>query len=106
MTGTELTITEVIAQLEARGFTGNFSVATDEPAVVCGRCGYRLAPADAEVVELYRFEGASDPGEEAIVVALRCRPCGHQGTLVSSYGAGIDAVEAEALAQLGDARDR
>jgi hypothetical protein len=106
MTGEELTVTEAIALLEARGFTGSFRVATETAALVCDGCRQWVVPADAEVVEVFRFEGASDPDDEAIVVALRCHSCGRQGVLVAAYGAEVDAVEGEVLVMLGDARRR
>ena len=35
--------------------------------------------------EVYRFEGASDPGDESILFAISM-PCGHRGTVPASYG--------------------
>jgi len=46
---------------------------------------------------VYRFEGPSDPDEEAVVYALRCPRCGAQGALVSTYGAGADPALADHL---------
>jgi ribosomal protein L37E len=106
MTGEELTVIEAIARLEGRGFTGSFHVDTETSTLLCAGCGHRVVPSEAEVVELFRFEGPTDPGEEAIVVGLRCRRCGREGTLVSAYGAAADAAEAEVLVGLGDARYR
>jgi hypothetical protein len=106
VTGDEMTVTEAVRLLEDRGFTGDFHVASDPPGLVCGRCRHRVAAAEAEVIELLRFEGASDPGDEAVVAALRCRQCGHEGTLVAAYGAAADAAEAEVLAALSDGRRR
>jgi len=106
MTDEELTVSQAMALLEARGFTGSFHVATETSTLVCDGCRQRVVPSDAEVIEVFRFEGASDPGDEAIVVGLRCRTCGQLGILVSAYGAEADASEAEVLAALGDARFR
>jgi hypothetical protein len=106
MTEDELTVTEVLALLGARGFTGDFHVATDPAGVVCGRCRHRVSPSDAEVVEIFRFEGASDPDDEAIVLALRCQTCGHEGTLVAAFGATADAAEADVVRDLADGRGK
>jgi hypothetical protein len=106
MTDEELTVTEAIALLEARGFTGSFHVAPETSTLVCDVCRHEVVPADAEVVEVFRFEGASDPGDEAIVLGLHCRSCGRDGILVSAYGAETDAGEAEVLVTLGDVRFR
>ena len=104
VTGEELTVTEAIAVLEGRGFSGSFHVAPETSTLVCDGCGHRVGPSEAEVVDLFRFEGASDPGDEAVVIALCCRRCGRRGILVSAYGASADAAEAEVLVMLTDAR--
>lgn len=100
---TELSVTEVLADLAARGFTADFHVQAPS-SLRCGACGHVVDAADAEVVELYRFEGESDPGDESVVVALRCKPCGTGGTLVAAYGMAADGAEADVLAALVDGR--
>jgi hypothetical protein len=57
----------------------------------------------AEVLRVYRFEGPSDPDEEAVVYGLRCPLCGAGGTLVSTFGPGADPELADRLVML-DAR--
>ena len=59
---------------------------------------------DADIVELYRFEGESDPGDESVVIALRCHVCGAEGSLVAAYGMAADGAEADVLAALVDRR--
>jgi len=56
-----------------------------------GSCS--LSPPGAAVVasqfeRLYRFKGVSDPGDEAIVLGVRCPSCGGRGVVVSAYGPG------------------
>ena len=34
----------------------------------------------------FRFEGDTDPGDEAIVLGVECPECGIRGIIVSSYG--------------------
>jgi hypothetical protein len=104
MADRELSMTETLGELRARGFTVDFSIGDDPPALVCGQCGARMPAAEAEVVELFRFEGPTDPADEAIVVGLRCTTCGHSGTLVAGYGPSADAAEAEVVAALADVR--
>jgi hypothetical protein len=103
MPETELSIAEVLADLSSRGFGADFHVRA--PAHLrCGACVHVVAAVDAEVVELFRFEGASDPGDESVVVALRCQACGAGGTLVAAYGMAADGAEADVLAALVDGR--
>lgn len=60
----------------------------------------RFDPADLIVDEVYRFEGETDPGEEAAVFALRDADRGIRGTFVVHYGPGVDAGDAEIVLRL------
>ncbi len=73
----------------------------------CGRTGCAAGRAvwstrldRAEVERVYRFEGPSDPDEEAVVYALRCPICHGGGTLVSGFGPGADPELADRLVML------
>ncbi len=51
----------------------------------------RVHPPEALIVdEVVRFEGESDPGDEAVVFALRARDDRMRGTFVASYGPASD----------------
>lgn len=51
----------------------------------------RLCPAaDAVVERLFRFEGASDPGDEMVVFGLRDPASGRRGVLASGFGPAAD----------------
>jgi hypothetical protein len=89
------TVTEAIGQLKKQGFTLDFNLTADQL-----KAGEELYPAaDFEIVDLYRYEGASDPGDEATVYALASRS-GLKGILVSGYGISTDEVSEETLKQL------
>lgn len=49
-----------------------------------------LAPETLVIDEVVRFEGESDPGEEAVLFALRARDRRFRGTFVATYGTRID----------------
>jgi len=51
-----------------------------------------------EMFSLRRLEGASDPDDEAAVVALVCFNCAAKGTIVVMYGPQASAIEGEILA--------
>lgn len=106
MNSREVSVTEAMSALEAQGYTGEFRVVEGPPGLVCGQCYHRVSPAEAEVIELFRFEGESDPEDEAVVVGLRCASCGRLGTLTAAYGMSADAAEADVVAALADARSR
>ncbi len=93
------TVTDAVTDLEAEGFTTDFSVAAGG-TLRCGRCDTLHDPAAAKVDRVARFEGDTDPGDEAIVFALTCTDCGARGTLVSAYGASVGVDEATVLTAL------
>jgi hypothetical protein len=70
--------------------------------VRCFACD-RSSPADRfEVHALHRLEGASDPEEMAVVVAVTCPLCSVGSTLVLTYGPTAAGVDADVLAALPD----
>ncbi len=54
---------------------------------------------DFEIIEVYRFEGNSDPADEAIVYAIESNK-GQKGVLVNGYGPTSDAMTAEMAKKL------
>lgn len=93
------TVTDAVAALQDDGYTTDFSVAPDG-MLRCGQCGTLHDPAEAQVDRIVRFEGDTDPGDEAIVFALTCTDCGLKGTLVSAYGASVSPDEATVITAL------
>ena len=91
-------VADAIDQLERDGYTGSF-VLRDE-GLRCTVCGEEHAAEAALVDRVYRFEGPSDPDEEAIVYGLRCPVCGAKGTLASVFGPGADPALADHLVML------
>jgi hypothetical protein len=75
--------------LAADGYEGEFSI--NESAVHCGSCAHVCEPTRVTNSRTYRFEGNTDPADEAIVLGLACPQCGVRGVLVSAYGPDADA---------------
>jgi len=89
------TITEAIEKLKEQGFTLDFNLHQNRFKV-----GEQEYPADEfEIVDLYRYEGQSDPADEATVYAL-ANNAGVKGILVTGYGASADEESEEALKHL------
>jgi hypothetical protein len=97
------TVLEAVELLAAEGFGASFTITPD--GVRCSVCGESGVLEQAEVVRVYRFEGPSDPDEEAVVYALCCPMCSVGGTLVSAFGPGADPELTDRLVML-DARFR
>lgn len=92
------TVTEAVNGLHARGFTEDFSFENDH--LTCAALDLKLHPADFEVVETHRFEGESDPGDEAVVYAIESHG-GVKGVMVNAYGIYAESTSAELVKKLG-----
>lgn len=93
------TVTEAIKDLKARGFTLDFNLHTD--MLQCFNPDMMLSPKDFEIQEIYRFDGNTDPGDEAIVYAIESKD-GHKGVFVNGYGPSAEAVGADMMKKLID----
>ncbi len=89
------TVSEAVSELKARGFTEDFNL--DQNCLVCN--AQRFHPEEFEITEVHRFEGDSDPGDEAVVYAIESLN-GVKGVLVNSYGYQSDTVSNEMVKKL------
>jgi len=83
--------------LRDAGFDGDFEIRGDE-LVLSGH-----GPVDPRQVHVdlqYRFEGASDPDDESVVLGLHDPVSGARGVLISAYGPAASGAEADVLAVL------
>jgi hypothetical protein len=93
------TLVEEVDALRSRGYTADFSV-TPDGLLRCDTCTCTLRPEEAVIEETARFEGPSNPDDQAIVFGLRCDGCGVRGVLVTAYGPTATAAEAAVLTAL------
>ncbi len=70
---------------ERAGFVGDFGI-TEGGLVHCFTCGSDQSPAVVVAHSIRRIEGASDPGDNAELVAIHCGVCRTPGVLVLRYG--------------------
>lgn len=94
------TLTEIIATLEAAGFTGHMA-ARDAGMIACLTCRQASPAADFKLGAMRRTEGASDPDDMLAVVGLVCPNCAAKGTAVLGYGPDSDPDDAEVVVRLG-----
>ena len=97
------TVTDAVAFLRAAGYTDD--VELDGGTMSCALTQMDYALADVIVDHTFRFEGDSDPGDEAIVLGLRYpgtdgSSTGIKATLVSAFGHDADPATAEFLSRL------
>lgn len=96
-------VEDVVDGWRSEGYAGDFEVA-DGGAIDCGR-GETHDPESVQVDHQFRYEGATNPGDEEILLAVTA-PCGAKGTLTLAYGPSASADEAEAARRLGPPGDR
>ena len=82
------TVSDAVRLLQSRGFDDGFTI--EAKGVRCPTCGRVHPAASLDVTDVFRFEGPSDPGDEAIVLGVRCSSCGSRGIVVSAYGPDAD----------------
>jgi len=92
------TMTAILAQYAEAGFGGSFDIEPTRRRVRCAQCAIEGRATQFEMFSLRRLEGASDPDDEAAVVAMACFNCAAKGTIVVMYGPRASATEAEILA--------
>ena len=81
------TVTEAVSGLKSRGFTEDFNL--EQNCLVCN--SQKFEHNEFEITETYRFEGPSDPGDEAVVYGIESNS-GLKGILVNGYGYQSDSV--------------
>jgi len=92
------TVTQAVDLLRRLGYSEDYEVA--EEGVSCPTVT-DLHPLDQVSVDhTFRFEGESDPGDEAIVLGLSAPRWGTKGIVVSAFGAGADPQTAQLLRDL------
>jgi hypothetical protein len=102
MSATADTVTDAVNILVAEGYTTNFGIS--DGGLQCGSCGRLSDASQANIERIFRFEGASDPDDEAIVLGVTCPECELKGVIVAAYGPSADPDEVAVILQLVDAR--
>jgi hypothetical protein len=92
------TVSEAISALQQQGYTLDFNLQYDH--LHCQLNDLVLHPADFHIDAVHRFEGDSDPADEAVVYAVSSEKYAARGVLVDGFGASAGAVAPEILEKL------
>ncbi|WP_457269968.1 phosphoribosylpyrophosphate synthetase [Pedobacter sp. UYEF25] len=92
------TLSEVIDLLVGRGYTYDFNIENNK--TYNNLDDIRKSPQNFLIDGFYRFEGASDPEDEAIVYAISSIDGTIKGVLVNGYGPSSDAYSEELIGKL------
>jgi hypothetical protein len=91
------TLTDAVSGLKKRGFTIDFNMEYDR--IHCHEQALSLLPSEFEITEVYRFEGNSDPADEAVAYAIESKH-GQKGILVNGFGISADPTSDEMIEKL------
>ena len=91
------TVTEALNGLNKEGYVLDFNLKSD--CVECNSPEIKLYPSDFVIDKFYRFEGASNPDDSAILYAISSKD-GLKGTLLDAYGVYADSLTNEMVEKL------
>ena len=92
------TMAHALQRLQEAGYVDDFRAEADGLHAATTGCVH--PPEDFCIDEIVRFEGITDPADEAIVFALRCGTHGAKGTYVTAYGPAMTAEDADVARRL------
>lgn len=94
------TLSEILSKLKSEGYTVDFNL--QENCLICAGDSLKINPEDFVVDRHFRFEGNTDPGDEAIVYAISSQKNNIKGVLVNAYGIYSDDMTNEMVKILSD----
>jgi hypothetical protein len=77
-------LVDALDDLKKRGYQADFEPQSN--CLYCSNLDLRLTEEEFQIDEVYRFEGDSNPDDNAVVYAFTS-PEGVKGTIVDGYGA-------------------
>lgn len=91
------TLSQALNDLQNRGFSYDFNLL--ENCIECKAKQSLYNPAQFNVVEVYRFEGMTNPDDSSVLYAIETED-GLKGTLIDAYGAYAESLTPELVAKL------
>ncbi|MEX1002596.1 MAG: phosphoribosylpyrophosphate synthetase [Crocinitomicaceae bacterium] len=94
----EKTLSERIKEYEKNGYTRNFELT--ENYLRCIDTKRKYDPKDFHIVEVYRFDGMTNPDDEAVLYVIEADEGKTKGLLVDAYGMYADSLSFEMIEKL------
>ncbi len=91
------TVSEATRGLQKRGYNIDFNLKKD--CLLSKDPELTLNSHEFEITEVYRFEGNTDPADEAVVYAIESKD-GQKGVLVNGYGPEANTAAGEMARKL------
>jgi len=98
------TVVGALNGLKDRGYTLDFNVSFDK--IICSDKKVQLNPQEFEIVEVYRFEGETNPSDEDVVYAVESKKGDVKGTFTSAYGPYSDTISGDMLRKMAMHKDK
>ena len=92
------TLSQTVNSLIKAGYDHDFNI--QEECLVCHQVNKTLAPEDFQIDKVYRFEGESNPDDQAILYAISSEAFNIRGILVDGYGISSDSAAAKLIKRL------
>lgn len=96
------TLSEITNLLNQKGYTANLNL--KENYLECMGNHLRIFPGEFIVDKHYRFEGASNPDDEAIVFAISSPKHNLKGVLINGYGVSSEPISHDMIKALDERR--
>lgn len=101
--GIMTTLSEVINHLKEKGYTTDLNLKPNY--LKCEGDSQKLFPGEFIVDKHYRFEGESNPDDEAIVFAISSVKHNLKGVLINGYGISSEGISDEMIKALDERKD-
>ena len=92
------TVTAALQELKQRGYSVDFNIAFDK--IICSDNKICLNPHEFEIVEVFRFEGDTNPSDQDVVYAIESKDRQIKGTMTNAYGMYAETASAEMIKKL------
>lgn len=102
MQTTPPTLSQTLGDLKAEGYTEDLNLRED--CIDCRDGNIKMSPEEFHIDKHFRFEGASDPSDSAIVYAISSPKHGIKGVLVNAYGVYADPMTDRMIAKLREVK--
>ncbi|AXE17167.1 phosphoribosylpyrophosphate synthetase [Runella rosea] len=92
------TLSETMEALRQEGYVEDFNLRED--CLECREGKFKVFADEFKIDEFFRFEGPTDPADEAVLYAISSENHQIKGLLVSGYGMYTEGVTNDLLAKL------
>ena len=92
------TLSETMEALRREGYVEDFNLRED--CIECREGQFKVFADEFQIDEFFRFEGPTDPADEAILYAISSENHQIKGLLVNGYGMYTEGITNDLLAKL------